>query len=1184
MGNPLLERSSPILIWILGLFLFGTIADRTHGQDEFFTPAPEQYRIYGSAKDDQGQPIPEATASLVTLPTEPFNTLQYLLETPAVSSVECQNDGSFDIKIPGDDKRWNVVNERTNHLLIVEAPGYEISVTKFQRERMLVKFPIHVTANKCEGCKLKIVDQEGSAVSNLEVRPAVVSGNMLPHKLDVLKPTVNLGEGFYQFEELTEKSLDGVYVSSDAGFNFRLPTESKDGIVTVQLPETGSVDGSFEVSDGVDNSELVGKKVVVAAGNLFQRNETNVEPLSWSIKTLDESTKVSFDHVVFGFTQFGLVDPNSIKLSNSLKDLAMPKTLSAENSPLEIVQKLYPSRVLKLRFTDESGETISTITTSGLGSLSGDIADGNSESDGAIAMRIAVDDKPSGQLFPFDSTGQYQVTSPFGVMLDRLKMVNGEPKPIEMTRSRSIRGRVTDAQGEIVAGAKVEYTIQSERFTRTKSVLSSESGTFEIGGLPANTNVALKAGKGNQATPEEANIFVMSGHMEEVSIPVVEQVVAAVRGTILDQGGAPVSGANVKLYVANVSQAEGYSAESLIAAEMIPGFEGVVSDDNGKFEYPATTQFKQRIQVVVSADGYRDLRYPFIDGQLKDISEDAIGLGEFSLFKLPTAKDAAVTVTDESGNPVKDAKIVFVGIDTEKQIVTSDEKGKATVKLDDTTQLVAAKADGYQLNLSVLDQVPETIELSLAAEIDQAETLAWIEKDWKPFHEQSQILLEKLQVPLPKESTFYRQNRFFKSQLNTDFAAFQKVFSESDAYEHKENILMFNASECFLHDPEASVSLLQSSSMPPQQKAMLLANFALLAEDEDLKEELYGEAILMTGESSGVNQTMTIGSLAGCLVVDGKIDAAKELVAEAWNEAKELREQLEAGEAKTNIGQSRAFAPVLALVDPNAAVDLVQLSASEVEMPGLVSQCLAYASLSGDHDMDAICKEKGVKFNASGLSQSRALMAIDLSHVRYEMLSAWVQKHVDVMPESTSKIASIMLAARHMPAGPDRAKLIEMAASARKACNPSYYYDDPAKEILEELPKFDSLTTAEFDELLFATIEHAPTKINSFQLNGVFASLVKMLAIREPKLARKILDPAFENGAWRYGDPQWSAFENNWLLQAYAWIDPEIASQKAVELSEVYSQDDPVRELQLLTLVIDELNSIAIRKGMLRSR
>ena len=54
--------------------------------------------------------------------------------------------------------------------------------------------------------------------------------------------------------------------------------------------------------------------------------------------------------------------------------------------------------------------------------------------------------------------------------------------------------------------------------------------------------------------------------------------------------------------------------------------------------------------------------------------------------------------------------------------------------------------------------------------------------------------------------------------------------------------------------------------------------------------------------------------------------------------------------------------------------------------------------------------------------------------------------------------------------------------------------------------------------------------------------------------------------------------------RVYAWIDPELACQKALELSERYSNEAQVQKLELLTTVINELNTVAIRKGMLRPR
>ena len=204
----ILSATHTIIVLNLLISLAPIFAPVANAQEELFTSAPDEYRIYGTAKDDQGQPIPQATASLVTLPTEDRATIDFLFETPAVTSVECEMDGSFDIRIPGDDKRWNKVNQDTGHLLIVQAPGYATSVTKFGRTRMLVMLPLSVTTKKSERWKLNVLDSEGAAVSDVEVRAAMVSGNRLPRKLEILGPAIKLDEGGFQFEGVTQASLD----------------------------------------------------------------------------------------------------------------------------------------------------------------------------------------------------------------------------------------------------------------------------------------------------------------------------------------------------------------------------------------------------------------------------------------------------------------------------------------------------------------------------------------------------------------------------------------------------------------------------------------------------------------------------------------------------------------------------------------------------------------------------------------------------------------------------------------------------------------------------------------------------------------------------------------------------------------------------------------------------------------
>ena len=1156
-----------ILMLLTFIFCLTSIAT---GQDELLTQAPDEYRSYGTVVDDLGQPISNAKASLVKLPWERGSKISLLSTSPTVESESCTQDGEFDLRISGTDPRWNAAN-LAHHLLVIEADGFETSITRVTRERLLVDLPFSITTKVCKPWTLKVLDKNGASITDAKLQVGQIDNHRLPFKFKLENQKDQANRGVFEINTVAQDSLKGVYVSLKTGGNFYLPVQSNESGPFVQLPETGIVKGVFKLPESVSPAKLVGKEVIITGGTL--------KNLSWVVLPLDENASATASRVSLGPVKFDLLGQESISLCQSSKDLTVPPTLSNENSPLEITHKLYPSKKIKLQFENESGKPISNVQVLAIG---GTVHEANSN--GIATIEIPVDDKPSGKLFPYDPSNQYQITSDFGVFLDRLEMADGKPEPITMTRSRSIKGRVRDEQGQTVAGAKVEYTYSRESFPGTQSVLANRSGDFRIDGLPPNTTVTLKAHKDTLATPSDANISVTSGHTEDVSLHVVTQPVAAIAGKITDQQGVPVPGAKVVIKMANVYVPEGYSNESINTGDLITDFAGVISDADGNFQYPATRQFDNRLQVVVNAPGFRKQGFPLVDGSLKNVAEQSIDLGSFPLFKLPLPKKTAVTVVDkDNGKPIAGAKLVFIGIDSRKQVVQTDNQGKVTIEAENTRQLLVVKANGYDLKLNVLESIADTIDVSLTPTGSGNPQVTWLEKDWKLFHEPGRQLLKQLEVPKPKKSTFYRQNMFFGCQINSDFKAFQKAMGLP--YKEKQSLLKSNATPIFLNAPQASVKLLMLSGADAYTKVSLLTQSALLTEDEDTKEELYGEAIIQAGESSsGPTRLLTYGQVARSLAFDGRAEVARELIADAWDssDADELKKQLKSKTAKTRIAEARRFAPAVGLVDANTAIELIRLTSRKNETSRLIAECLIFASLAGDQDIEAICKKQNVELDAEGLRYF--FWWNELSHSKYPVTVKWIEDHVETIPDSANKVTAAMLAARHLPDGPRRKKLLQLVAAARKACSPSYHYDDPAKGILEELPKFDSLSMAEFDELLFATLEFAPAKTETMKTNMIYANLIKMVAIKDPEVAEQILDSAFENGAWLYGDPTRSAFSNNILLKAYAWIDPELACQKALELSERYSKEAQVRKLELLTTVISELNTIAIRKGMLRHR
>ncbi len=83
------------------------------------------------------------------------------------------------------------------------------------------------------------------------------------------------------------------------------------------------------------------------------------------------------------------------------------------------------------------------------------------------------------------------------------------------------------------------------------------------------------------------------------------------------------------------------------------------------------------------------------------------------------------------------------------------------------------------------------------------------------------------------------------------------------------------------------------------------------------------------------------------------------------------------------------------------------------------------------------------------------------------------------------------------------------------------------------------------------------------------------MALKDPQLGRHLLQPAFDSGNWLIDMGHNSAFEENLLIQSAVWVDPAWACQVAEEMSAKFSEDDPLRKLELFTTVIKEAAELA---------
>jgi hypothetical protein len=184
--------------------------------------------------------------------------------------------------------------------------------------------------------------------------------------------------------------------------------------------------------------------------------------------------------------------------------------------------------------------------------------------------------------------------------------------------------------------------------------------------------------------------------------------------------------------------------------------------------------------------------------------------------------------------------------------------------------------------------------------------------------------------------------------------------------------------------------------------------------------------------------------------------------------------------------------------------------------------------------------------------------------------------NLEAIPTSAMKVQAIFLAARHLPPGDQRDKLLQLAAELRSGCVMSYFFDDPAYLALREIAQYESLQEGELDKFTFACLKQAPDSYMNRGMIDSFGSLAKLLVFRDPVLARKFLQSAIDVDGWHAGVEYPSRFSNNELLKTAAWIDPEYACEVAETLAKRWDRQGPTNKLQLYSDMIQALNQVRL--------
>ena len=1142
--------------------------------DERFTEAPASVRCYGRVRDVAGNPVENARVTLIAPHGEVYIMAGKIGSKPAVLQTTTNMEGTFSLDFGTDDLRFLGV---TPFVLMIQADGFETDAVEFTMTRMMVDLPHERILARRQPVRLRIRDSEGKPAAGAQVRVARINKVLLPLQIENNPVFETDAEGSVVLDGVKLDSLRSIYVQSESAGNQLVPVERNGDELIATLMPTGHVNGQIEITDGGDVSVLGSRKALVASWQVLDFRDEGPLSVSWQTVTLDGQGRFVADRIATGTLGLLFTKSEWPKIAQRMKEMRKFSQLTKDNSPLDWKLTYSPAREYKFKFIGENGEQLPRLSFSNedMGFLGS--APSMTDENGGYSVLNPEGEKLDRQLFPQDPYGRVSLEA-FGIMLDRLKYAeDGTPEPVRLTRSRALTGRVIDEQGNSVAGATVDYSYGLERFNQTGETWTDNSGRFVIRGLPPNAALEVTARKGSAMTIPGESANVVAGTKGEFTLILVEQPTAAPVGRVVDRDGNPVSGATVSINRVSVMINESYSAEETQGVPWQADLSSVTTDADGMFQYPATPGFGDRIQVNIQADGYLPFRAPFVQGSRLELVDGRLRLGDFRLLNVPPKVNATVRCIDHAtGQRVSGADIVFIGVHAGRTSAKTGENGSIALTLSDTSQIAAVRADGYQVLFQSIDHVANTVEFELQKHVpgDANQRLEWFDRTRQNYLDVAQRLFSQMERPVPGKSTFYRQTLFFESLATIDPDAFYKTISDSNAaIEEKDTITLFHLTTIAKQSLRLATALLNSSKIDAHLKPAILAQFAATSTDADLKDELYGEAIVGLGALSGKDRLLATGYVAQSLILDGRISVAKSIVKSAWDQADEYQKLLKSETQKDAFHEARVFGPVLAIIDPDAALRLIPLLAIQRDVERLKDEALGALSLCDWEQLQKVCSEHNLKYHGG---MAEWILHPDTGNKANPELVPWAISVVGQLEKSPTRMALCLFAAKRLPPGTERDRLMALAVQSWKVPEIVMWSfgNDPAKLAIEQLVTFDSIQPHELDQLVFACLNNAPTSFDSRNMLGVLGNAARLLGMRDTKLGRALLEPAFDDSVWLFDAIGRTWFDYNPVLSSTVWIDPVWAGDLTQHLSDRHSPDDPIRQLQLFGTIIREINPL----------
>lgn len=239
-----------------------------------------------------------------------------------------------------------------------------------------------------------------------------------------------------------------------------------------------------------------------------------------------------------------------------------------------------------------------------------------------------------------------------------------EAPTLRLERAAKLRGTVVDEEGRPLARSEIRWIYPPRVGNRELNPLieTDESGEFVIPQIDPHDSLPLRvrhtSGVSKAITVQQAALATSQ------KIIVSPRNAFRIKGTLIDQGGRPVSGATVAVhwhrsYVSKRTQFSGTYGE----------FEKCDTDEQGRFEF-ANLWADDGYHIVINAEGFSKIDLRKVEGRPGEVHD-------YGSVRLTGASQSiSGQVLDDAGKPVADATVFNSGDATQVVQTLTDKEGR----------------------------------------------------------------------------------------------------------------------------------------------------------------------------------------------------------------------------------------------------------------------------------------------------------------------------------------------------------------------------------------------------------------------------------------------------------------------------------------------------------------------------